>query len=192
MSKTLMGPKTLLYPTPSVIIGAHVDGKPNFMTAAWCGVVNSNPPMLSVAIQPRRHTHKGVTQNSTFSINIPGVDLVKEADYCGIASGAKVDKAAICGFKLFYGKLDNAPLIEQCPVNLECTVVHTLKLGSHTLFIGQVEETHISEDCLTDGQPDVDKMKPFIFLVDTARQYRAFGEVIAKAFSAGRDFSSKE
>ncbi len=120
MSKVTFGPRLLLYPTPAVVIGANVDGKANFMTAAWCGIVNGNPPMISVALQHHRHTLKGIRQSLTFSVNVPSVDLVKETDYCGVASGAKVDKVADCKLKVFYGKLETAPLVDQFPVNLEC------------------------------------------------------------------------
>ena len=90
---------------------------------------------------------------------------------------------------MFYGKLNNAPLIEQCPVNLECSVVHILNLGSHSLVIGRIEETHISESCLTDGQPDVDKIKPLVYDSAPARNYHVFGEVVAKAHGIGREFT---
>ena len=191
MSKVLMGPTTLVYPTPALLVGANVDGRPNFMPAAWGGVANSEPPMISVAIRPGRYTHKGISQNLTFSVNIPSVDLLKETDYCGIKSGAKVNKTEVCQFRVFYGKLGNAPLIEQCPVNLECRVVHTLSLGSHSLFIGRVEETHISETCLTDGKPDVDKIRPFLYVVEPTRQYRALGQVLAGAFRVGREVGDR-
>ena len=100
---------------------------------------------------------------------------MKEADHCGLVSGSKVNKVEICQFKVFYGKLNSAPLIEQCPVNLECNVVHTLNLGSHSLVVGRVEETHISESYLTDGKPDVNKIKPFIFTTEPDRKYLAIG-----------------
>lgn len=187
MTKILMGPQTLIYPTPATLVGANVNGKPNFMAVAWCGVANSVPPMVTIAIQPHRHTLIGIRQHMTFSVNIPSTDLVKETDYCGIVSGAKVDKVEVCQFKVFYGKLDNAPLIEQCPVNLECTVTHLLKLGSHDLIIGRVEETHVSESCLTDGKPDATKIDPLIFTIAPSRQYHALGEVVAKAFSIGNE-----
>ncbi len=185
MGKVLLGPSTQIYPMPVLLIGANVDGKPNFMTAAWGGIANGEPPMISVAIRPHRYTHKGIMDNSTFSVNIPSVDLVKEADYCGIASGAKANKAEVCKFNIFYGKLGTAPLIEQCPINLECKLVETVKLNSHSLFIGQVEETHISESCLTDGKPDVKKINPLIFADEPARLYHAFGKVVGKGFSTG-------
>ena len=187
MAKVSMGSRALLYPTPTVLVGADVDGKPNFMAAAWCGIVNSVPAMISVSLQPRRYTYRGIINNQTFSVNIPSSNMVRETDYCGIVSGGTVDKTAVCQFKVFYGGLDNAPLIEKCPVNLECRVIHTLDLGSHSLFIGRIEETHVSEDCLTDGRPDIDKIKPFVFIVNPARHYRVLGEVLARAFSAGEE-----
>jgi len=174
---------------PTVLVGANVDGKPNFMAVAWCGVANGVPPMLSIAVRQQRYTLKGIKQTGEFSINVPSTDQVREADYCGIASGSKVDKVDVCGFKVFYGNVENAPLIEQCPVNLECKVAQTLDLGSHELIIGRVEETHVSDECLTDGRPDVTKIKPFIFT--TAREYYAFGEMIATAFSVGRELEGR-
>ena len=186
-----MGPATLVYPTPTLLVGADVAGRPNFMTAAWGGVANREPPMLSVAIRPGRYTHKGVSQNLTFSVNIPSVDLLKETDYCGIKSGSKVNKTEACQFKVFYGKLGNAPLIEQCPVNLECRVMYTLSLGSHSLFIGRIEETYVSETCLIDGKPDIDKIKPFLYVVEPTRQYRAFGQIMAGAFRVGLEVGDK-
>ncbi len=190
MSKTQIGATTLIYPMPTTLVGADVDGKPNFLAIAWCGVACSQPPMVSVALQPRRYTLKGIKQNMAFSVNIPSVELVKEADYCGIRSGAKVDKVAACNFDIFYGKVEGAPMIEQCPVNLECRVVQMLELGSHWLIVGKIEETHVSDDCLTDGRPDVDKVRPFIFIPGPPSRYQAFGEVIAGAFSVGMEIEA--
>ncbi len=185
MAKTRLGPTTLIYPMPATLVGAVVDGHPNFLAIAWCGVAASQPPMLSVSLQGRRYTMKGIREHGQFSVNIPSVDQVREADYCGIRSGATVDKVAVCGFDVFYGQLDRAPLIRQCPVNLECRVVHMLHLGSHWLVVGEVVETHVSEECLTDGHPDVDRIRPFIFVTRPQARYQAYGEVIAPAFRVG-------
>src|SRR4030042_42109 len=125
----------------------------------------------------------------TFSVNVPSVDLVKETDYCGIISGANINKAEACHFEVFYGKLENAPLIGQCPVNLECRVVHILDLGSHALVIGRIEETHISEECLTNGKPDVVKINPLTYVTSPAARYQGLGEVIAQAFRIGREIA---
>lgn len=187
MAKVTVENKTLVYPMPAFVVGANVDGKPNFMTAAWSGIAGSNPPMITVALQHHRHTLKGMKQNMTFSVNVPSVDLVKETDYCGIVSGSKTDKVADCYFKVFYGKLATAPLIEQYPVNLECKVVHILDLGSHELVVGRIEETYISEECLTDGKPDVDKIKPIAYV---GRRYVALGEAVASAHAIGKELNA--
>jgi len=192
MGKIVMGPQTLIYPMPSLLVGVNIDDKPNFMTVAWGGIANGEPPMISVAIRHTRHTLKGIRQRGTFSVNIPSADMVKEADYCGIASGSKVDKAEACRFKVFYGKLGDAPLIEQCPVNLECKVVHILDLGSHALVIGKIEETHVSQSCLTDGKPDVNKIQPITYVTSPDTRYQALGEVLAKAFSVGRELKPRQ
>ena len=192
MNKIPMGPQTLIYPMPVLLIGANVDDKPNFMAAAWCGIANAEPPMISVAIRHTRYTLKGIRQNMTFSANVPSTDMAKETDYCGIASGSKINKAEVCQFKVFYGKLDNAPLVEQYPINLECKVVHILDLGSHSLIVGRIEETHISENCLTDGKPDVNKIKPLIYTTRPASEYQALGEVVAKAHDIGKELKARE
>ncbi|MFC1963827.1 flavin reductase family protein, partial [Chloroflexota bacterium] len=111
-------------------------------------------------------------------------------DFCGITSGSRVDKIAACKFKVFYGKLGNAPLIEQCPVNLECIMVHVLDVGSHLLVVGKVEETHITENCFTDGKPDADKIKPIAFVNAPEKRYHALGEVVAKAYSVGKEIKA--
>ena len=186
--KKAMGPRTLLYPMPAVLVGAQVDGKPNFMTAAWCGIAASKPPAVSVAVRPARYTLKGITANKTFSINVPSADLVKKVDYCGIYSGHKIDKSDI--FKVDYGKLDTAPLIGECPVNLECQVIHSLVLGSHILFIGEIVESHINEDCLTDDKADPAKIDPLVYST-SAEQYQRLGEVVGYAWKVGKKKKSR-
>jgi flavin reductase (DIM6/NTAB) family NADH-FMN oxidoreductase RutF len=186
MSKVTIGPRTLLYPMPTVLVGANVGGKPNFMAAAWCGIVNSSPAMISVSLQHQRYTLKGIEENKTFSINVPSIDLVKETDYCGMTSGAKTDKVADCRFKIFYGKIGTAPLIEQCPVNLECRVAQMLDLGSHICIIGQITEVHVTDSCLTNGEPDADKIRPFLRAAGAGNHYREFGKPIGEGFTTGK------
>jgi flavin reductase (DIM6/NTAB) family NADH-FMN oxidoreductase RutF len=191
MAKVKMGPQTALYPMPTLLIGADVGGKPNFMTAAWAGICNGEPPMVAVAIRPSRFTLKGINENMTFSVNVPTAAQVKEVDYCGIESGSKADKVAVCGFHIFYGKTAGAPLIEECPVNLECKVDRILELGSHNLVIGRVMETHFSDDCLTGGKPDAAKINPIIYIREPAWQYATPGNLIGKTFSIGKELQAK-
>jgi len=182
MTKTKLGPNTIMFPYPTVLVGAMVNGKPNFMTASWVGIACSNPPAISVAIRPERYTYKGVIEHNTFSINVPGSNLAKATDYCGIYSGRDNDKTSL--FNIFYGKVDTAPLIEECPLNLECKVIHTVEIGTHTLFIGEIMETHANENCLTNGKPDIKKIDPIIYATGT-RQYHKVGDQIGRAFKIG-------
>lgn len=191
MVKVEMSPERLMYPRPTLLVGANVNGKANFMVVGAGGVANGEPPMIAVPIQHHRYTLKGILQNLTFSVNTPSIELVRETDYCGITSGAKVDKVKICKLDVFYGTLESAPLIEQCPVNLECKVVHILNLGSHSFVVGQVKGTYVSESCLTNGKPDVTKIKPLIFDLESS-EYFAFGKVVAKSHSIGKELKAKE
>jgi flavin reductase (DIM6/NTAB) family NADH-FMN oxidoreductase RutF len=137
-------------------------------------------------VRHQRHTLKGIYQNRAFSVNIPSASLIKETDYCGLVSGKDTDKVKACGFRVFYGTLPDAPLIEQCPVNLECEVLHILNLGVHALVIGKIVQTHVNEDCLTDGQPDIMKIGPFVYSRGPAARYNAVGEVLGQAYDIGK------
>ena len=189
MKKIKLGPQTLMYPMPAVLVGTLVNEKPTFMTAAWCGIAASKPPAISVALQSVRYTLTGILANHTFSINVPSADLVEKVDYCGIYSGHKVDKSQI--FKVDYGKLNTAPLIRECPVNLECKVIHSLELGSHTLFIGEINETYVNEDCMTDEKADPVKIDPLIYTTGVM-QYQRLGEVVGRAWKVGKKSRAAE
>ena len=183
MEKIKLGPQTSLYPMPTVLVGAKVDERPNFMTAAWCGIAASKPAAISVALRRERYTLKGIRENATFSINVPSSDMVKKTDFCGIYSGKNKDRSQI--FKTFYGELKTAPLIQECPVNLECKAIHYLDPGSHTLVVGEIIETYITEDCLTDGKTDPRKIDPLIYITGTMK-YHCLGESIAPGFNVGK------
>jgi len=186
-SKVKMGPQTWLPVEPVVLVGTNIGGKANFATVAWTGIAGSEPPMVSIALRHIRYTLKGIYKNRTFSVNIPSADLVKETDYCGIISGENTDKVKDCGFTIFYGNLDTAPLIEQCPINMECEVVHVLNVGSHALVIGKIIETHISGDYMTDGKPDFMKIDPLVYIPRPVAEYRAVGKFVADTFSIGKE-----
>jgi flavin reductase (DIM6/NTAB) family NADH-FMN oxidoreductase RutF len=178
------GPLPILGAYPVIMIGVNVDGKPDFTTVAWTGVAASVPPSITIALQHHRYSLKGVRQNMAFSVNIPSAAQVKETDYCGLVSGARVDKTSDCRFTVFHGKLPNAPFIEQCPINHGCEVVQILNLGSHELIVGRIFETHVSEDCMIGGKLDFSKIQPFVFI---GRSYCTVGEHIGDAFKCGVD-----
>lgn len=184
MEKKKFGPSTHLFPKPAILVGAIVDKKPNFMTASWCGIACQKPPIISVAIRKSRYTLKGIIQNRTFSINIPCTDIARKVDYCGIYSGKDKDKSRI--FKCFYGTLKTAPLIDECRVNFECNVIHSLNLGSHILVLGNIIETHIDKRGLSNEKPDAKKIDPLIY-ASGAIQYHQIGEAIGKAYHIGKE-----
>ncbi len=183
MKKVKMGAQTLLYPMPAVLVGAMVNNKPNFMTAAWCGIAASTPPAISVALRRARYTFEGVEAAGTFSINIPSADQARMVDYCGIYSGHRQDKSQL--FQVEFGGLKTAPLIAECPVKHECKVIHALDLNSHVLFVGEIMESYMNEDCLSDGKPDTTKIDPLIYSTGT-QQYHRLGEAVGRAFSIGK------
>jgi len=183
MEKTKLGPQTLLYPMPAVLVGARVNGTANFMTAAWCGIAASAPPAVAVGLREARYTLAGIQATGTFSINVPSAEMAKAVDFCGIYSGRKHDKSGI--FQVDYGVLQSAPLIGECPVNLECKLLHMLDLKSHRLIVGEIVETYVRSDCLTDGKPDAAKIDPLIY-VTGSQQYCRLGETVDRAFSIGK------
>jgi flavin reductase (DIM6/NTAB) family NADH-FMN oxidoreductase RutF len=189
MNKKKLGPQPLIWPHPTVLVGANIDSQPDFATVAWTGVAAHNPPTVTIGLQPQRYSLKGIYQNRTFSVNVPSADMVKETDYCGLVSGKDTDKVGDCKFNIFYGNLNTAPLIEQCPINMECEVVHLLDLGSHILVVGKVIETYFTEDCLTDGKPDIQKVNPFVFGFGG---YYSIGEAFAEPFKVGWEIKPKQ
>jgi flavin reductase (DIM6/NTAB) family NADH-FMN oxidoreductase RutF len=186
MGKITLGPMPYMSVMPTLLVGANVKGKPNYMTAAWATVACMAPPMVCVAINKGRYTAKGIDENQTFSLNVPSVHQVVETDHCGLVSGANEDKSVV--FRSFFGKLKNAPLAEECPVNIECRVYQSVDCGSHTLYIGEVVEIHADRSCVTDGKLDIGKINPIIYSQYT---YFGVGKQVEKAFFAGKKYKEK-
>jgi flavin reductase (DIM6/NTAB) family NADH-FMN oxidoreductase RutF len=186
MAKVTVGPMPYMSVMPTVLVGANVKGKPNYMTAAWATVACMAPPMVCVALNKMRYTVKGIEENKTFSLNVPSVKLVVETDHCGLVSGTQADKSAV--FHSTYGKLKTAPLAEECPVNIECRLFKSVDCGSHLLYIGEIVEIHADAACLTDGKPDIAKIKPIVYAQSA---YFGVGKQVEKAFSAGKKYPEK-
>ncbi len=183
-NKIRIGP--YLYPMPVVLVGAVVQKKPNFMPIAWASIVEHKPPMISISASQSHYTNQGISANKTFSVNFISEELVKIADYCGIKSGKEIDKSQL--FKIFFGDLETAPMIEDAPVNLECKVIHIVDLKKgHEIFIGEIVNAYAEEKYLTNGIPDVKKVKPLVFSMND-NNYWKIGEFIGKAWSIGRDY----
>ena len=154
--KVELGAKNCLYPLPTVLVGALVNGKPNYLAIAHVGIMDLGS--VSLGMNKTHYTNSGIKANKTFSINIPSTKLVKETDYCGLVSGKDTDKADL--FKTFYGKLKTAPLIEECAVNMECELLQTVDFPQHDIFIGKIVATHCDQSVLTGGAVDLEKLQP--------------------------------
>jgi flavin reductase (DIM6/NTAB) family NADH-FMN oxidoreductase RutF len=186
MDKVQIGPRPLMYPMPTVLVGADVKGKPNYMAVAWAGVACMEPPMLCVAINHMRHTRKGIEENGTFSVNIPSAKQVVETDYCGMVSGSREDKSRV--FETFYGKAVTAPLARECPVNIECRVFRSVDCGSHVLYVGEILEIHVNRDVLRGETPDITKLDPIIY---AGPDYYGIGRQIGKGWTSGKAYKKK-
>jgi flavin reductase (DIM6/NTAB) family NADH-FMN oxidoreductase RutF len=143
-------PTNVLLPTPLVMVSvAGTDGgAANIVTLAWAGTVCSAPPMLSISVRPSRHSYDLLQRSHEFVVNIPRAAQVREVDLCGNVSGRDTDKFAACGFHALPAARVAAPLIEECPINIECVTRHRLSLGAHDLFIGEVLAVHFDDDVL--------------------------------------------
>jgi flavin reductase (DIM6/NTAB) family NADH-FMN oxidoreductase RutF len=179
--KKEVGPKNCLYPMPSTLVGAMVNGKPNYIAIAHVGIMD--PGSVSLGMNKAHYTNAGIKEAKTFSINIPSEEQVVKADYCGLVSGKNVDKSRL--FTTFFGKLKTAPMIEECPVNMECQLVRTVDFPRHDIFIGEVVDTFCDEAVLTDGVLDFDKMRPLLFTMGD-RGYWSMGRRVADAWGAGK------
>jgi flavin reductase (DIM6/NTAB) family NADH-FMN oxidoreductase RutF len=185
--KVSLGAKTLLYPTPVLIVGTYDEqGKPNMMNAAWGGICCSKPPCVAVSIRKNRHTFGGLVRHQAFTISIPSIIHAKEADYVGIYSGRDEDKFAATGLTATRAESVEAPYVEEFPLVLECKLAHTHDLGVHTQFVGEILDVKADKDVLGAGDtPDIRKIDPFLFSPGDGNYY-GIGQLVGKAFSIGR------
>ena len=185
--KKSLGAKTLVYPTPVLVVGTYDSaGKPNMMTVAWGGICCSRPPAVTVSLRKATYSYQSIVDRKAFTVNIPSEDWVKEADYFGIASGRSTDKIADAGLTPVRSDTVDAPYIEEFPVVLECRLIHTLEIGLHTQFVGEILDVKAEDSVLDEnGMPEMKKVRPFVYAPET-RGYYGIGNYIAKAFSAGK------
>jgi flavin reductase (DIM6/NTAB) family NADH-FMN oxidoreductase RutF len=181
--KVELGAKNCLYPLPTILVGALVNGKPNYITIAHVGI--AEPIAVSLGMNKLHYTNQGIKTNKTFSLNIPSTTMVKETDYCGLVSGKDENKSDM--FKTFFGQLKTAPMIEECSINMECELIQTVDFPNHDLFIGKVVATHCDESVLTNDVVDLGKVQPILFAMND-RSYWSIGKKLAKAWSIGNEF----
>ena len=172
MAKKLLKPQTFFVPLPAVMISCQLeDEKPNIISASWVGICCSEPPMLSLALRKSRYSHPIIDKSREFVVNLTTEELFKVTDYCGMVSGKNVDKFKETELTPIKGAKIKAPLIKECPINLECVVRKVLELGSHDLFIGEIVAVHADPDYLDEHDcPDMNKFKPLIYCTK-AKEY---------------------
>jgi len=190
--KKSLGAKTLLYPTPVLVVGSyHADGRPNVMTAAWGGIACSKPPCVSVSLRAATVTHGNIVARKAFTISLPSRGQAAAADYFGLVSARDVDNFAATALTPAKAEFVDAPYVAEFPLVVECAVVQVHELGLHTQFIGEVRDVKIDESCLDgDGHIDAGKLDPVALALE-AGGYFALGALIGPAFTIGKVFVTK-
>jgi flavin reductase (DIM6/NTAB) family NADH-FMN oxidoreductase RutF len=185
MAKTTIDENVFPYPMSMVVVGTLVDERPNFMAVGWVTRVNFKPPMIAVALGKIHYTNGGIHASGAFSVNVPGIELMEKVDYCGIVSGRKEDKSAL--FKVITGKVTGVPMIDDCPLCMECKLVDVVDLPTNEVFIGEIVGAYADAACCSDGKPDIRKIRPFTLTMPD-NLYWEVGDVAGKAWSIGKNF----
>jgi len=182
MPKITIEKSAFCLPWTQTLLGTHVNSKANFMALDWLTRVNYQPAMLGICVNKGHASNAAIRVTGEFSVNIPTVDMVAVTDYCGIVSAAKTDKSKL--FEIFYGELKTAPMISECPLNIECKLVQTVDLPTNTLFIGEIANIYSEEKYLENGKPDVKKVRPFLLTMPDNR-FWSVGEQVGNAWKDG-------
>ncbi len=159
-------PSTALLPTPVVLLSVAGEHEtPNIITLAWVGTVCSSPPMLGVAVRPSRYSYRLLNMAREFVVNIPRAGQIAKVDRAGVCSGIEHDKFRELGFTARQATHVSAPLIDECPINIECVVRHQLNLGAHDLYVAEILGTHYDEDILDErGRLDTAKLDAMAYV----------------------------
>ena len=139
----------MVYPLPAVMVSVGREGeKPNIITVAWTGTVCTNPPMVYISVRPERYSYNIIKETGKFVINLTTEALTRATDFCGVRSGRDVDKFKETHLTAIPGPVTGCPMIDESPVNIECTVTENKELGSHHMFLAKVEAVHVSEEAM--------------------------------------------
>jgi flavin reductase (DIM6/NTAB) family NADH-FMN oxidoreductase RutF len=151
MRKKTLSPKPWLFPRPVLLLSTRSAAEQdNILTVSWAGMACTQPPMLTVSLRKSRLSHATVLATREFVVNIPTGKQREAVELCGTSSGRDTDKFAETGLSRMPASLVAAPLIAECPINLECRVRHVLPLGSHDLFVAEIVKTHVLHAVLRD------------------------------------------
>lgn len=192
MQKRQLGPCVTFFPQPTTLVSTAGDGgEANVMTASWAGIVSKTPPTIAVSLNKGRKTYEQIMASGEFVVNMVPASLAVEADYCGIRSGRDEDKIAAAGLTLVEATQVKAPLIGECPLNVECRLVQEVELGDYRLVLGEILEIHAVAAAFGEGgEMDARAFDPLVYL-GGIRQYWNLGEKVADAYSAGKQIVGK-
>lgn len=169
---------------PTILVGADVNGRPNYCTVGACGIVNLEP-MLYVSLKETHYTTAGIRENGFFSVNLPSPNLAEKTDFCGVVSGRTTDKSGL--FTPFYDESGRAPMIHECPINMLCKVTETMTLSGFAMFLGEIVAVYADENGLTDGQIDPVKVNPMVMMYPS---YFAVGKAVGTVFKDGNNYKN--
>ncbi len=155
--KTLKG-GALVCPLPPTMVSCGDMESSNIITIGWTGILNTVPPKTYISVRPTRHSYNIIKESGEFVINLTPAVLVKEADYCGIYTGKKVDKFAKCKLTKEQATVVSCPMIAECPVSIECKVTDIVPLGSHDMFMADIVAVNVNEELFDkDGKFHLEK-----------------------------------
>ena len=185
MSKQVWKPGNLLAPVPPVLVSCGSLERPNLITIAWAGTINSDPVRVSISVRPERFSHGLITESGEFVVNLPTRKILRAVDWCGVKSGREVDKFKEMGLTAVPGSAVSAPVLAESPVNLECRVFQTIPLGSHDLFLADVVAVDVDEELLDEaGRLRLDKADLAAYVHGTyyalGKQLGTFGYSVRK------------
>ena len=148
----------LLAPVPPTLVTCKSGDRQNVITVAWCGILSTVPPKTYISLRPQRYSYGIIKESREFVINLPTAEMVKTVDFCGMYTGAKVDKIARTGMSLVHAEHVDAPIIENCPLALECRVCDIVPLGSHDMFIADILSVSVDDRLLNrDGKLETER-----------------------------------
>lgn len=185
--KKLLGPTDRLYPMPSPLVLAGTIEEHDALAVAWIGIGAGTPPSVAMALRRTRRTLELIRAHREFTVNIPRAADAAVVDYFGIVSGRTTDKFADTGWTVQPSAVVSAPIIAECPYNMECRVTHEIEIGEYVLVVGECVESHAEEGILdaTGEKVDVELLDPLVYIAGS-REYRRLGEKVADAFAIGR------
>ena len=199
MSKQVWKPGNMIYPLPAVMVStADKSGNTNILTIAWTGTVCTNPPMAYISVRPERYSYHMIEESREFVINLTTEKLAWAADFCGVRSGRDVDKWKECSLTAEPAQsLKYAPSIKESPVNIECRVIRTEKLGSHHMFLAEVTAVRVDDSYLDEkGKFELNRTGLLAYshgeYLGLGKKLGTFGYSVRKKKTAGKKSTGRK